>query len=421
MVVPSDISVLPRTKPSLVKSALATLPFTISSEPTALVAISSEPTASVAISSESTEFIAKDICRSTFPVPSNETAGAVASPLALKFRAVASAVAVPAFPEALPSKSPTKLVDETLVKPVTVVVVVPSDISVLPRTKPSLVKSSLATLPFTISAEATELSAMESTRSTFPVPSNETAWAVASPLTLKSRAVSIAVAVDAFPLNAPVKLVDETLVKPVTVVVVVPSDISVLPRTKPSLVKSSLATLPFTISAEATELSAMESTRSTFPVPSNETAWAVASPLALKSRAVSSAVAVEALPFKLPVMTPVTVRFVPVPLVNSSVLASKVPTLISPAITSSAWRSSTSASSAERSEATTSCAPMKSAVMLSTSISVPFNSRFVMPASTVNSPFARFQKSFAMRAVSSAFNAASKRSSAFCKSEAAAM
>ena len=120
-------------------------------------------------------------------------------------------------------------------------------------------------------------------------------------------------------------------------------------------------------------------------------------------------------------MTPVTVRFAPVPLVNSIVLASNVPTLISPAITSSAWRSSTSASSAERSEATTSCAPMKSAVMLSTSISVPFNSRFVMPASTVNSPFARFQKSFAMRAVSSAFNAASKRSSAFCKSEAAAM
>ena len=324
MVVPSDISVLPRTKPSLVKSALATLPSTISAEPTASVAISAEPTASVAISSESTEFIAKDSCRSTFPVPSNETAWAVASPLALKLRAFCKAVAVPAFPEALPSKSPTKLVDETLVNPVTVVVVVPSDISVLPRTKPSLVKSSLATLPSTISAEATELFAKESSRSTFPVPSNETAWAVASPL-------------------------------------------------------------------------------------------------ALKSRAVSSAVAVEALPFKLPVMTPVTVRFVPVPLVNSNVLASKVPTLISPAITSSAWRSSTSASSAERSDATTSCAPIKSAVMLSRSMSVPSNSMFVTPASTVSSPFARFQKSFAMRAVSSAFNAASKRSSAFCKSEAAAM
>ena len=369
--------------------------------------------------------MAKDSCSSTFPVPSNETAGAVASPLALKLRAVASAVAVPAFPETLPEtspvRSPEKLSEETLVKPVTVVVVVPSDMSVLPRTKPSLVKSSFATLPFSISAEATELSERETAKSTFAVPLNDTAAAVASPLTLKSRAVSIAVADEAFPLNAPVKLSEETLVKPVTVVVVVPSDISVLPRTKPSLVKSSLATLPSTISAEATELSAKESARSTFPVPSNETAWAVASPLALKLRAVSSAVAVEALPFKLPVMTPVTVRFVPVPLVNSIVLASNVPTLISPAITSSAWRSSTSASSAERSEATTSCAPMKSAVMLSTSISVPFNSRFVMPASTVNSPFARFQKSFAMRAVSSAFNAASKRSSAFCKSEAAAM
>ena len=321
------MSVLPRTKPSLIKSSLATLAFAISSVPTASIAISAEPTASVAISSKSTEFVAKDICRSTFPVPLNETAWAVASPLTLKSRAVSSADAVPAFPEASPSKSPTKLVDVTLVKPATVVVVVPSDMSVLPRTKPSLVKSALSTLPSTISAEATELSERETAKSTLSVPLNDTAAAVvASPLTLKSRAVSIAVADEAFPLNAPVKLSEETLVKPVTAVVVVPSDMSVLPRTKPSLVKSSLATLPFTISAEATELSAIESTRSTFPVPSNETAGAVASPLALKLRAVSSAVAVEAFPFKLPVITPVTVRFVPVPLVNSIVLASNVPT-----------------------------------------------------------------------------------------------
>ena len=400
VIVPSDISVLPRTKPSLVKSSLSTLPFAISAEPTAPVAISSESTAPVAISSEATEFASKDNTRSTFPVPSNETAWAVASPLALKLRAFCKAVAVPAFPETLPVtlpetlplRSPVKLVEETLAKPVTVVVVVPSDISVLPRTKPSLVKSTLATLPFTISAEATELSERETARSTFAVPLNDTAAAVvASPLTLKSRAVSIAVADEAFPLNAPVKLVEETLAKPVTVVVVVPSDISVLPRTKPSLVKSTLATLPFTISAEATELSAIESTRSTFPVPSNETAGAVASPLALKLRAVSSAVAVEAFPVKSAVIPLVTVSVSPVASVNSNSLASNSPAWMSPAMMSSACKSSIDASSASRSEAKTSWAPMKLAVRASISKSVSPSSTEATSASRVNSSPVRFQ------------------------------
>ena len=93
-------------------------PATVSAVPTeavpAAVSLPFESTVNVGISVEEpyepadTAVSAKVSARSTLPVPSNETAEAVASPEALKSLEVSNAVAVSALPVTSPVKSPTK-------------------------------------------------------------------------------------------------------------------------------------------------------------------------------------------------------------------------------------------------------------------------------------------------------------------------
>ena len=156
-------------------------------------------------------------------------------------------------------------------KPARVNPVEPSVMFVVPSVNPL----------FTSIALVTTLLPMVVLRVTFPVPSKVMPDAVTFPVSENVLAVCNAVAVDAFPLNAPVNVVALTEDNPLMVVVVEPREMLVEPSVKPLLTSIALLTTPFPMVV----LSA------TLPVPSKVMPVAVTFPVSENVLAVLSLVA----------------------------------------------------------------------------------------------------------------------------------
>lgn len=159
-------------------------------------------------------------------------------------------------------------------KPARVNPVEPSVMFVVPSVNPL----------FTSIALVTTLLPMVVLRVTFPVPSKVMPDAVTFPVSENVLAVCNAVAVDAFPTNAPVKVVPLTEDRPLMLVVVEPSVMFVEPSVKPLLTSIALVTVEEGI----TVVSVMPA------VPSKATPVAVTLPVSAMFLAVASLVAANA-------------------------------------------------------------------------------------------------------------------------------
>lgn len=120
-------------------------------------------------------------------------------------------------------------------KPARVNPVEPSVMFVVPSVNPL----------FTSIALVTTLLPMVVLRVTFPVPSKVMPDAVTFPVSENVLAVCNAVAVDAFPLNAPVNVVAAIDDKPLMLVVVDPREMLVEPRVNPLFTSIAFVTTPF--------------------------------------------------------------------------------------------------------------------------------------------------------------------------------
>ena len=136
---------------------------------------------------------------------------------------------------AVPLNEPVNVVAVTEDRPARVVVVEPRVILVEPRVNPLFTNIALVTTPEPIVV----LSA------TFPVPSNVIPVAVTFPVRENVRAVCNAVAVFAFPFNAPLNVVAVTAERPASVVVVDPRLMLVEPRVIPLFANIAFVTTPF--------------------------------------------------------------------------------------------------------------------------------------------------------------------------------
>lgn len=169
---------------------------------------------------------------------------------------------------AVPLNEPVNVVAVTDDRPASVVVVEPRVILVDPRVNPLLTNMAFVTTP----APIVVLSA------TLPVPSNVMPDAVTFPVRENVRAVCNAVAVFAFPFNAPLNVVAVTEDRPASVVVVDPRLMLVEPRVIPLFTSIALVTVE----------DGMTVVRVMPAVPSNATPVAVTLPVRAMLRAVAS-------------------------------------------------------------------------------------------------------------------------------------
>jgi hypothetical protein len=171
---------------------------------------------------------------------------------------------------AVPLREPVNVVALTEDKPARVNPVEPSVMFVVPSVNPL----------FTSIALVTTLLPMVVLRVTFPVPSKVMPDAVTFPVSENVLAVCNAVAVDAFPLNAPVNVVAAIDDKPLMLVVVDPREMLVEPRVNPLFTSIAFVTVEDGI----TVVSVMPA------VPSKATPVAVTLPVSAIFLAVASLV-----------------------------------------------------------------------------------------------------------------------------------
>ena len=175
---------------------------------------------------------------------------------------------------AVPFNEPLNVVAVTDDRPARVSPVEPRVMFVVPSVNPLFTSIALVTTPEPIVVDS----------ATLPVPSNVIPDAVTFPVRENVRAVCNAVAVFAFPFNAPLNVVAVTEDRPARVRPVEPSVILVVPRVNPLFANMALVTTPVPMVVDS----------ATLPVPSNVMPDAVTFPVRENVLAVASLVAAYA-------------------------------------------------------------------------------------------------------------------------------